>query len=592
MRARTVPALLLAAAAVLVAGVIAPSPAAGAGVATARAECFGGGFDRGSGDAAAAKELMAGRLRLGAHPATTLPRNLTWREDPFGDPNWVFQLHTLRWADVLRREGVRTHNKAMLARHRAILADWVRDNPRSRPPSPFSWSDMATGLRAIAYSCAIGSYGYQPDLVAALRSHGAVLANPRFGASRGNHALHVRLGLLVAGCVVPDPAWTRAARARIDTLLAGSVDVQGVTDEGSTAYEASNYVWYQEAERRVRACALGPGALFRRVDLMPAFLAQATAPDGTYEQIGDGDRNAAVPIAGSPAALYAATLGRRGVAPGAVYSTYRRGYVFGRSGWGRARKPSDELFYALRFGPPMAVQVHAHEDAGALTLYAYGRQLLFDAGRYKYDDSALSAYLRSRAAHDTVDVPGARYDHGAATALVTSRHTAAYDLTTVRVTALRGTTWTRTVLYSRTGQYLVVDDALVNSGDATMVQRWNLPEDGARTLRGAGLSVTGPGADLSMTWLGAAPDLSLVTARRSYRYATSFPAPVVEARTTGRTGRFTTVIAPRPDASGLRLVPRVTSSSVSPGAVDLTVSVGARGERVRMTATGATVTRF
>jgi hypothetical protein len=603
MRSRIVPVVLLAAA-ILAQGAITPSVAATAAVpaasaarstAAAKAQCLGGFFTAGRKDAAVAGALMAGRLTLNPHPAARLPQNLTWRENPFRDPNWVFQLHTLRWADVLRREGIRTQNRAMLDRYEAILADWLRDNPRRGAPSPMSWNDMATGIRAIVFSCAISSFGYKPVYATALRNHGTVLADPRFGPPRGNHALHVRLGLLVAGCVGPNRSWTETAHSRVESLLRGSVDAQGVTDEGSARYQLANYTWYLEAKQRLRACRLTPGSTFSRVARMPEFLAQATAPDGTYEQIGDSDRSEAAPLPESAHSLYAATGGREGTRPTTVYKAYQRGYVFGRSGWGRSRPFAHELFYALRFGSPLRSQIHGHEDAGALTLNADGRKLLFDAGRYRYDGSPLSGYLESRVAHNTVDVQGVRYDGGARTALVTSGHTAAYDLTTVRVTALTGTTWTRTVLYSRTGRYLVVDDNLRNSRGATMVQRWNLPEIGTRTVRGSSLSVDAPGADLSMFWVGAKPRLSVTTGRksprlgwRSYRYGTAFAAPVAEARSTGRTGRFTTVIVPRADgAPGAR--PSVSGVKVTGGWVELTVTVGGRRERVRMSTNRATV---
>jgi hypothetical protein len=573
----------------------APSAAVKAkSLAAAKAQCFGGGFTKGGGDAAAAKALMAGRITLYPHAAARLPANPTWKENPFKDPNWVFQLHTLRWADVLRREGIRTKNNAMLNRHMALLSDWVKNNPRKGAPSSYSWSEMATGIRAIAFSCAIASYGYKSGLVMALNTHGGALVNPNFGAQTGNHALHARLGLLVAGCVVPNPAWVRTARSRIDSLLRGSVDAEGVIDEGSTTYALSNYGWYSDAKTRIQACRIAPGPSFARLALMPEFFAHATTPERVYDQIGDSDRTASSPITTSPHALYAATGGVKGTAPAAVYTTYQRGYVFGRSGWGTSRPFADELFYGLRFGPSLDSQMHGHEDAGALTLNADGRRLLFDSGRYKYDASDLTRYMRSRAAHNTVDVLGARYDRSAKTTLLTSKHTTGYDLTTVRVTALTGTTWDRTVFYSRTGRYLVVDDALVNKGGATMVQRWNLPENGTQTVGASSMSIDGPGADLSMFWVGAPPTLSVTSGRtspllgwRSYKFGQAFAAPVAEAATTGSTGRFTTILVPRPDTG---LDATVTDSSVVDGSADMTVTVGARSERVHLTATEATVT--
>ncbi|MDQ1676110.1 MAG: hypothetical protein QOC93_1254 [Actinomycetota bacterium] len=567
-------------------------------VAQAKAQCFGGGFNAMPGDAAAAKALMAGRLTLTPHKTARIPQNPTWKENPFKDRNWVFQYHALRWADVLRREGMRTKNAAMMYRHRVILADWMRDNPRGRKPYPspeYSWGDMGTGLRAVAFACAIGSYGYQTWMATALRRHGSVLVDPNFGVQYANHALHVRLGLLVAGCVGANPSWQQTAVARVDALLAKSVDAEGVSDEGSTSYHSANYTWYQEARRRVTGCGLTPGPMFGRVALMPDFLAYATGPDGTYEQIGDSDRSQAAVIEASPISVYAGTGGARGTRP-EDYKIFQRGYVFGRSGWGESRPFSDELFYSLRFGPSLAAQPHGHQDAGALTLNAHGRKLLFDGGRYKYDYSDLTKHLKSRSAHNMVDVMGAPYDRDARTELITSQHTAEYDLTTLRVTALTGTTWIRTVLYSRTGGYLVVDDDLVNGRTEEMRQRWNLPETGTTTVSGQTLSTDGAGADLSLIWVGTQARVTVTTGQRSpllgwrgYKYGAAFAAPMAEAQLTGRTGRFTTVVVPRTDATPATGV-TVTDTQVTAGEVRLTVNVGGRSERVFLTPAEAAVT--
>jgi hypothetical protein len=549
---------------------------------TARAQCAVSTRAT-SRDAADAAALMAGRIRLPPHRETTSPADPTWREDPLGDTNWVFNLHTLRWADVLRREGTRTGDRRMTDRHRALLADWVADNPRRGPATPAAWNDMSTGLRTIVLACAVGTYGPQRWLTDALDAHGAVLADPAFGLPAGNHALHVRIGLLVAGCVRDREAWKRTAEDRIAALLRRSVDAEGVTDEGSIGYQGSNFRWYGQARARLVACGRSPGAVFDRVERMPDLLAHATAPDGRYEQIGDMDDLRAIVIPSSPGALYAASRGRRGTRPVDTYRAFARGYVFGRSGWGTDRPFGDELFYALRFGPPTAHH-HGHEDAGALTLYAGGRRLLFDAGRYRYDDAPMRGYLESRRAHNTVDVTGAPYDREATSVLLASRHTADHDLTSVRVFALGGTVWTRTVLYSRTGGYLVVDDRVDTTARREIVQRWNLRDDRDPVVRGT--SVAGGG--VTLTWVGAVPRLSFTVGQespllgwRSRRYGEVFAAPVAEARLAGTAARFTTVLAPGPVT--------VTGAVVRPDSAELTVTANGVTERAYLTRTDARV---
>jgi hypothetical protein len=560
--------------------------------AAAVAQCFGSDFRGEPQDPVRAAAVLAGRVTLPPHGETSLPRDLSWTEDPHHDPNWRFQLHVLRWADVLRREGVRTGNRAMLDRHREILRDWLRDNPPGGARVPVAWGDMATGLRTIALACAVGSYGPRRWLLDALAAHGAVLDDPSFGSRSGNHALHVRNGLLVAGCVLGREDWISAAHSRIGALLRGSVDTEGVTDEGSVMYQQVNYRWYRETQHRLEACGQRPGAVFERVARMPAFVAHATDPSGRFVQIGDTDRVEVRPNQADGVAVYAATRGREGTRPTETYRVYGRGYVFGRSGWGESRPFTDELQYTLRFGPPLDEQVHGHEDAGALTLHAYGRPLLFDSGRYRYDGSPMRHYLDSRRAHNTVDVDGVRYRTDVPAQLVTARHTPEYDLTTIRVTALAGAVWTRTVFYSRAGRYLLVDDRVTGSTGREVVQRWNLPEDTGIHTNADSLDTEGPGPGISMLWVGSAPRLSVTRGRqnpllgwRAYRYGEIFPTPVAEARVTG--GRFTTLLAPRSGPEG----PMVTDTVVSGNLVRMTVVFNGVTEKIRVTTTSARVER-
>ncbi len=50
---------------------------------------------------------------------------------------------------------------------------------------------------------------------------------------------------------------------------------------------------------------------------------------------------------------------------------------------------------------------HAHADLGSVTFYAYGRPLITDNGRYGYSGSDISSYLKTPAAHNSVEIEGA-----------------------------------------------------------------------------------------------------------------------------------------------------------------------------------------
>ena len=72
-----------------------------------------------------------------------------WNADPLNDRNWMFQLHAWRMLDPhLNRLLAEPGHPRAFADILEVVADWHRGNVRSRP-GPFTWYDMATGMRAL-----------------------------------------------------------------------------------------------------------------------------------------------------------------------------------------------------------------------------------------------------------------------------------------------------------------------------------------------------------------------------------------------------------------------------------------------------------
>ena len=188
----------------------------------------------------------------------------------------------------------------------------------------------------------------------AVALHGRMLADPDFYEQHGNHALNQDIGLLEVGCWLGRHDWMDLAQSRISSLIRESVDVQGVTNEESVQYEKYNYQRYSLARIRLSQCGFRVPRTFARVDRMPAFLAQATLPNGYYVTLGSGLNNPSLPIPGTDAE-FAATQGRSGREPDRTIAEYASGFVFGRTGWGDSRPFADEDAFSLRFGPPPRV---------------------------------------------------------------------------------------------------------------------------------------------------------------------------------------------------------------------------------------------
>jgi hypothetical protein len=536
---------------------------------------------------ARADELMANRYRLGAQPVVSLPSDPAWDEDPLGDANWQFQLHAMRYVLDLFTATRLTDDRAYRDRALFLLHDWTRDNPRRSAASIWAWNDHSTALRAVVLACAADLTPMTGWLHDALVLHGATLADDTFYRHEGNHALNQAIGLLEVARVLDRTDWRDLAGRRINDLIVASVDAEGVSNEQSVGYEDYNYHRYREAEARLRVAGLTPSPAFARVDLMPAFLAQATLPNGTYEQIGDTSSWRADDIVGT-AAEFAATGGASGPKPASIVSRYAAGYLFARSGWGERRPFADETFLALKWGP--APVFHGHADGASLTLAAWGSRLLVDPGPYSYGGSLARTFFKGRSAHNVVTVDGAPWRWSAPTQLLGEREAAAYVDVRLRTAGYSGVVQTRRVTYLRGLDVLLVEDRASSPAVHTYRQLWHLGEAADPIVGVSTVRTQLDGGNVLIRQLTGSPALRIVTGATSpiqgwvsHKAGQMLPAPVVEAAQRGRSVRYLTLVVPaagRPVAvvSGLRL----TSTGYT-----VEIRIGARHERV--TVSGSSV---
>lgn len=421
-------------------------------------------------DVARADLQLQGTFNFSQHPIVQLSPIPRWDADPVGDPNWRFQLHTLRWLWWPISAAAETGEARYLSYAHDVVRDWVRANPRNAPVGDYAWDDHATAWRAMVLSCLAlqpGAPAWLDDVVA---EHRRTLADPGFYRVDGNHALNQDTGLLALACV--DHAWDQRdlAAERIDVLVRRSVDAQSVTDEQAVEYQAYNLERYQAAMRVAAACGLGQPGWASRVEQMAVPLAHMTLPDGSYVTLGDTDRRLLRPY-DHPATRWMASGGTDGAPPDETFVVYDAGFAFARSGWGVDQPLASESMLSLRFGP--ARRLHGHHDHGSLTLYADGQRLVVDPGKYAYVDTAQRAHVRSREAHNVVTTGCTALPTGdsSASGVHSDQHT---DRLTVRVATCPGTSWTRTVVFVRATGEVVVVDRVEAAATADVVQRWQL----------------------------------------------------------------------------------------------------------------------
>lgn len=504
-------------------------------------------------DEVRAKEFLAGRYHFAPHREVELGTDLSWDEDPVGDSNWRFQLHTLRWLWPLIGATNQTGDPRYLDHAYAMARSWVEANPFEDPAGDFAWNDHSTAWRARVLGCLMLQGPAPGWLTDSVIEHRERLADPSFYVQHGNHALNQDSGMLALACLTQ--AWDRRdlATERVGVLARASVDAQGVTNEQSVEYQDYNYTQYRDALNFAEACGMPAPSWADRIARMPVVLTHMTQPDDTYVTLGDTDRRRAKFAIDHPNLRWMSTGGDSGEPPEQTFVTYDAGFTFARSGWGTERHRRDENLLSVRHGEPR--QLHGHRDHGSVTLFGDGQPLIPDPGKYAYGDSAERLHVVSAEAHNLVTIgsdclaPGDRRSE--VTNVASDEHV---DRLTVQVATCTGTGWTRTLGFVRDTGELVVVDEVRDPSQRSVVQRWQL-EVGAdvEVVRPDLVHATWPsGAQLVVEQLTPVASTTSVAGGRdplrgwvSERFGELTPAANLEATAPrGTSATFVTVLRP------------------------------------------------
>ncbi len=558
-------------------------------------QCMGDRYIRKSTDAADAVDLMNGKLTLTAFRTWNLPHNPSWKENPYSNDVWAFDYQTMRWADVLRREGLRTDNQAMLDRYAYLLWDYLQDNAylSKSPRSEFAWHAMVVGVRAIGLVCAADALDEPGWVRAAMTTHAKALLDPK-QRGRANHALHQDMGLLALGCREDNQDWSRRAVQRASDDFTELVNSEGVAREGSLQYQMLDHRWYLVLQARMLACGLAPDpAVFLRLKLMPDFIGHATQPDGHVVAWGDTSMQKAPKVTDS-LTEYVLSQGVAGPLPNKTFAVFpQSGYAFSRSGWFDTQTANEQSLVSVRFGPAMSTMPHAHEDAGAVSFYAAGKQILWQPGLYAYGQGIQRTYVRSNEAHNVIDIAGVAYDRDKGASLTESKHTSSYDLVGVRTSALKGADWKRTVVHFKEQNILLVDDRVSQSTSRTVHQNWQFGADRSVKTGDAYASTSGSGSDATIVWAGTDPSVKVAKGRtnpllgwRSEKTNSMVKAPTVQASKSGKDVRLTAIVVPTATSQTVKVLRTATHESSR--TVD--VQIGSKKYRIVFTAANASIT--
>ncbi len=206
--------------------------------------------------------------------------------------------------------------------------------------------------------------------------------------------------------------WLDYAVKTISESMKGQVYPDGVQTELTSHYHnvaMRNFVLFKEICDRANQPL--PDFFNQTIEKMYSYIAHAVRPDGNRILNNDGDRGSDVELIlegaekyNHPEWKYIVTNGKSGIQPadGPSYFYPWAGHVISRSGF-----DADAHWSFFDIGPWGSG--HQHNDRLHLSIAAYGRDLLVDAGRFAYTGEVarkFRGYARGTQGHNSVMIDG------------------------------------------------------------------------------------------------------------------------------------------------------------------------------------------
>ncbi|MBI4600419.1 MAG: alginate lyase family protein [Planctomycetes bacterium] len=375
--------------------------------------------------------LLEGRLELHEHEPVSVPRDLSWDEDPLNDKTWRWTLHAMPYVEWLTDSFVATRDGRFLERAEDLVLDWIEDNLfcLGSPPSRMSWHDHATALRVRAWlpfwEQWVKSHLFDEPkaelLLRAVAAHGERLASEAFYTRSHNHGIDQDVALIAIATAFPElrkaREWRDLACARLRTQVFETISPAGVHLEHSAGYHFHTLGVLTAAcdfmsRHGIAVEGLDLEEVLRKMARVAAYLIQ---PDGHIVPIGDtthepsldtSDPVLALHAERDPVLRFALTRGREGSPGDGSVVFEREGYAIFRDAW-RPEPDFEKGLHVVLTAAANPGLAHKQADDLSFTFFGLGRELIVDPGHYSYDElDPARRYAVSARAHNVVLVDG------------------------------------------------------------------------------------------------------------------------------------------------------------------------------------------
>lgn len=418
---------------------------------------------------------------------------LTWKEDPYNDQTWRFYFHSLDVVNYLLNGYEKKPNNEYLTKAKWYIESWMAANPSPKSQASVSaWRDHSTANRVVNIIYFLQLYKqstlYDPEveekMIGLLEKHGEFLANDKNYTAGNNHGIFQDRALIELTVLYPkmknSKLWYSKAMNRLLVHVKQDVTPSGMHKEHSPSYHQLVLNLFRGINKFLIQNGKHEQELNNTIIKMEDYLAYLQKPNGTLPIIGDSDlkyqKTTNPDQLVSEQLKYIVTNGKIGEQPNIDFVSKDGGVTIFRNGW----NVENPLY--LLFTTAYHSAVHKHADDLSFIL-SYGKTDFFvDSGKYNYNEQeAYRKYFRSTLAHNTITVDGKSYDidsklkNNPQILDVKTSTTLSYVRGTH--TLYNGVKVTRTLIYLKKDNSILIHDQIQSSRNHTYTQTFNIGND-------------------------------------------------------------------------------------------------------------------
>lgn len=547
-----------------------------------------------------------GKIRpVSSFPATVVPDNPNWTEDPFDNRSWSLYYQSLGWLYAAEAAYKAGKFPGFAEYAKDIVIDFFSTNDDlDHPTHELTWHNGTNAFRMANVAYLYENYFKAGNVnhtgITFTNAEKQILANGLDNAiivnddalsraeyyADSNHRFFHAMALATHASVFGNAQGTPFYDANADAHLAQAFDVideilvsiidpeTGATREQSLMYQRVDISLVQEVKKYILDQGYSLEHDYNAIlEKMVEFDFLSARPGGKISEVGDAIFGSS-PSPGiiqdaidqglvSPITKYILTQGAEGVRPADLIDYSSTGYVIARPEY-EWENPRD-----LRVLMDVTEKVvsHGHYDNLNVLMSAYGKYILVDSGGpYSYDHTSelglpgpfRDEYLITSAAHNVVMVDGESYD--ADTKMLRVADNTKYSLISAHHGGYENIDIARdTLVLKEKGIVLLLDNA-VNKGAANHEYTLNLhfaPEAaGVDGRANTEFALDNVDVDVAVN-TGATASYDAVSGRLganpqgwvSPGAEQAIPAPVLEVKQTANDAWFTSAVATSLNAS-------------------------------------------